>query len=87
MREHREYLCSAKNVMFLLCNQCDHLITAQERMKENFNQKDGKKNLDNMYEAIGEDHIIINLSKIYKDSQIISESITHATISPRFKRL
>ena len=43
MIEYREYLCQVKNVMFLLCNQCDHHITAQEWMKENFNPKDGKR--------------------------------------------
>ena len=60
LRNYREYMCTATNQNFLICNQCEKHTISQDWMKKNFNPRDGRHNLTNLLQAVGNDNVIVN---------------------------
>ena len=56
--------CNTTNMHFLLCNQCAKHMIAQDWMKVNFDFKLRKKNLNSLWQGIGDNTAVVNSIQI-----------------------
>ena len=66
LRYYKKYFCNIGQRHFIIC-KCKKHENAQDWMRQNYDPKKGLKNVDEMYNEIGSNHVQVNSVRIIRN--------------------